>query len=125
MECDKYEIRVLLRRYWKQKFKAAVAARKICEIEGEDTVNEPTARRWFNRFNNGDLTLEDRSRSGRPPVSMAKFLRGKKFESKGDVEIAVRQFFASKPKEWFYQGLEELAKRCVKTIEYDGLCFEY
>ncbi|CAH2101193.1 unnamed protein product [Euphydryas editha] len=53
--------------------------------------------------------------------SMAKFLRGEKFESKGDVKNAVRQFFASKPKEWFYQGIKELAERWVKTIEYDGL----
>lgn len=57
--------------------------------------------------------------------SMAKFLRGKRFESRENIESAVQQFFASKPKEWFYQGLKELAERWVRTIEYDGLYFEY
>jgi hypothetical protein len=35
--------------------------------------------------------------------SMAQFLRGKKFQSVVDVEVAVEEFFASKVKEWFYQ----------------------
>ncbi|GBP64496.1 hypothetical protein EVAR_49294_1 [Eumeta japonica] len=43
--------------------KAAAAARKICEIEGEDSGNERTAQRRFNR-----LTLVDHSRSGFAPV---------------------------------------------------------
>ncbi|GBP59093.1 Histone-lysine N-methyltransferase SETMAR [Eumeta japonica] len=49
-----------------QKFKAAAAARKEFEIEGEDTVNERTVQRWFDRFNCGDLSLADHSQSGRP-----------------------------------------------------------
>jgi histone-lysine N-methyltransferase SETMAR len=43
--------------------------------------------------------------------SMAQFLRGKKFQSVADVEIAVEEFFASKDKEWFYQAFEELAEK--------------
>ena len=35
MEVTKFEIRVLLKHYWKQDYKAAAAARKICEVEGE------------------------------------------------------------------------------------------
>ncbi|GBP47854.1 Irregular chiasm C-roughest protein [Eumeta japonica] len=50
------------------KIGAAAAARKIYEIEGEDTVNDRTAQRWFNRCDGGDLTLQHLSRSGRPPV---------------------------------------------------------
>ncbi|CAH2092463.1 unnamed protein product [Euphydryas editha] len=254
MECDKYEIRALLRHYWKQKLKPAVVARKICKIGGKDTVNKPTAHRWFNCFNSGDLTLEDRSRSGRPPAwhievtrepvknqpskiyrscrivphelteiqakrreevckilltlpkgdhfircivtcnekwiylnnthmenqwldkgqlpepiakrdnakplttkvtrnkieelggiellpypafspdlapsdyylfrSMAKFLRGKKFESKGDVKNAVDKCLHLSPNNDF-KIVKELAERWVKTIEYDGQYFEY
>jgi hypothetical protein len=41
------------------------------------------------------------------------------------VEVAVEEFFASKDKEWFYQALTELAKKWVKTIEHEGLYFEY
>jgi histone-lysine N-methyltransferase SETMAR len=57
--------------------------------------------------------------------SMAQFLRGKKFQSVADVEDAVEEFFVSKDKEWFYQALKELAEKWVKTIEYEGLYFEY
>jgi histone-lysine N-methyltransferase SETMAR len=57
--------------------------------------------------------------------SMAQFLRGKKFQSVADVEVAVEEFFASKVKEWFYQAFKELAEKWVKTTEHEGLHFEY
>jgi hypothetical protein len=57
--------------------------------------------------------------------SMAQFLRGKKFQSVADVKFAVEEFFASKDKEWFYQVFKELAGKWVKTIEHEGLYFEY
>jgi histone-lysine N-methyltransferase SETMAR len=57
--------------------------------------------------------------------SMAHFLRGKKFQSVADVEVAVEEFFASKDKEWFYQAFKELAEKLVKPIEHEGLYFEY
>jgi histone-lysine N-methyltransferase SETMAR len=41
---------------------------------------------------------------------MAQFLRGKKFQSVADVEVAVEEFVASKDKEWFYQAFKELAE---------------
>jgi hypothetical protein len=45
MEMEKYKVRVLLRHYWKENYKAAAAAKKICDIEGEGAVNECTAQR--------------------------------------------------------------------------------
>jgi hypothetical protein len=56
---------------------------------------------------------------------MAQFLRGKIFQSVADVEVAVEEIFASKDKEWFYQAFKELAEKWVKTIEHEGLYFEY
>jgi histone-lysine N-methyltransferase SETMAR len=57
--------------------------------------------------------------------SMAQFLRGKKFQSVADVEVVTEEFFAFKAKEWFYQAFKELAEKWVKTIEHEGLYFEY
>jgi histone-lysine N-methyltransferase SETMAR len=57
--------------------------------------------------------------------SMTQFFHGKKFQSAADVEVAVEEFFASTDKEWFYQAFKELAEKCVKTTEHEGLCFEY
>jgi histone-lysine N-methyltransferase SETMAR len=68
MSCSKYEIRVLLRHYWKQGHKAAAAARKICEVEGDVSLKVRTAQFWFQRFNGGNTSLEDEERSGRPTV---------------------------------------------------------
>ena len=42
---------------------------------------------------------------------MAHFLRGRQFKNVEDVKIGVQAFIDSKPKEWFRQGLDELAKR--------------
>jgi hypothetical protein len=44
MEMEKYEVWVLLRYYWKQNCKAAVAEKKS-DVEGEGAVNERTAQR--------------------------------------------------------------------------------
>jgi hypothetical protein len=41
------------------------------------------------------------------------------------VEVAVEEIFASKDKEWFYLALKELAEKWMKTIEQEGLYFEY
>jgi hypothetical protein len=57
--------------------------------------------------------------------SMAQFLCGKKFQFVADVEVAVEESFASKDEAWFYKAFEELAEKWVKTIEHEGLCFEY
>jgi hypothetical protein len=56
---------------------------------------------------------------------MAQFLHGKKFQSVADVEFVVEEIFASKDKEWFYQVFKDLAEKWVKTIEHEGLYFEY
>jgi hypothetical protein len=61
MEMEKYELRVLLRHYWKQNYKTATAAKKKCDAEGEGAVNERTAQRWFKRFASGNLSLEAES----------------------------------------------------------------
>ncbi len=45
---------------------AAEATRNISDRIGQGSVSEATAKRWFQRFRNGDLTLQDRPRSGRP-----------------------------------------------------------
>ena len=45
---------------------AAEAIWNICDRIGQGSMSEATAKRWFQRFHNGDLTLQDRPRSGRP-----------------------------------------------------------
>ncbi|GBO99800.1 Histone-lysine N-methyltransferase SETMAR [Eumeta japonica] len=48
--------------------------------------------------------------------SMPKFIRGKVIEYKGEIENALREFFASKPKEWFYGGLRDLAEPSDRLV---------
>jgi hypothetical protein len=56
---------------------------------------------------------------------MAHFLRGKKFQSVADVEVAVNNLFVSKDKESFYQAFNYFAEKWVKIIEHEGLYFAY
>jgi hypothetical protein len=37
----------------------------------------------------------------------------------------LKNFFDSKDKEWFFQAFKELPEKWVKTIEHEGLSFEY
>ncbi|CAF1671564.1 unnamed protein product [Rotaria magnacalcarata] len=45
---------------------ATTAARNICAALGEGAVADRTCRDWFKRFREGDMSLEDRPKSGRP-----------------------------------------------------------
>ncbi|CAF3961762.1 unnamed protein product, partial [Rotaria sp. Silwood1] len=45
---------------------ASAAARNICASLGEGAVADRTCRDWFKTFREGDMSLEDRPRSGRP-----------------------------------------------------------
>ena len=60
-----FEIRVLPKHYCKQDCKAAAAARRICEVEGEGVVSESVAQQWFQRFNTGEENTKDLSCSER------------------------------------------------------------
>ena len=44
----------------------AETIREICTIYGEDVISERTGRRWFAKFKNGDIGLDDANHSGRP-----------------------------------------------------------
>lgn len=61
-----YAIRVLLLHYWRQGFKATDAVRKICEVEGEGIVEIRAAQKWFKKFNEGDMSLENNPIPGGP-----------------------------------------------------------
>ena len=68
MPSDTIEVRVLLRHYWKKGLSVRDAAKAINDVEGEGTTSKSAAGRWFKRFNEGDMDLEDKPRSGRPSV---------------------------------------------------------
>ena len=70
MEVTKFEIRVFLKHYSKQDYKAPAAARRICEVKGECVVSERVAQRWFQRFNTEQekKNTKDLPCSGRPKL---------------------------------------------------------
>lgn len=63
---EKLVIRGLLRFFFKKGVSAVTAAKEICSVEGENSVTERTAQFWFQRFRSGDLSLQDKPRTGRP-----------------------------------------------------------
>ncbi|CAF4060430.1 unnamed protein product [Rotaria magnacalcarata] len=65
---NNFEIRVLLRHYWKKGLSARAAAAEIREVESEGTIGKTAAIKWFKRFEDGDLDFKDKPRSGRPSI---------------------------------------------------------
>ena len=68
MESTKQEIRHILRFYYLRGKNARKAVKKICEVNGHDTVTIRTAQRWFDRFRSSVVDVEDTPRTGRPIV---------------------------------------------------------
>jgi histone-lysine N-methyltransferase SETMAR len=60
------KIRAFLLYEFKFDTKATEAAARIRSKFGEDSVSDRVAQHWFRRFRDGDESLEDRERSGRP-----------------------------------------------------------
>lgn len=55
--------------------------------------------------------------------SMAHFMKGKKFDTLDQVKMEVQRFFDSKSKEWYKNGILDLANRWNQVVDYDGLYF--
>jgi histone-lysine N-methyltransferase SETMAR len=53
-------------------------------------------------------------------LSMQHFLSGKKFSQRGDIEIAISQFFSDKPSSWYSQGIKKLVERWEEVVNRDG-----
>lgn len=63
---EKRQIRTIFLYEFKLGKTASETARRINLAFGEATVNERTVQLWFKRFRDGDESLEDQERSGRP-----------------------------------------------------------
>ena len=62
-----FEIRVLLRHYWKKGLSARSAADEIWRVEGEGTIWKSAGIKLFKGFKEGKFDIEDKNRSCRPP----------------------------------------------------------
>ena len=40
--------------------------KKVCAVPGDGAVTDPTCRKWFVKFRDGDFSLEDAPQLGRP-----------------------------------------------------------
>ena len=66
MESEKEHIKHCLLYEFDKKSTAATACRNVCQVYGEDAIDESTCRRWFRKFREGDRSCQDQARSGRP-----------------------------------------------------------
>lgn len=72
---ENIEIRVILKFFWKKGLSARVAVKEICDVEGKGYVSKSTAAKWFKRFAEGDTSLKDLPRTGRPISLDSEILR--------------------------------------------------
>jgi histone-lysine N-methyltransferase SETMAR len=82
---------------------ATAAARKICQTFGTDDVNEWTVQRWYRKFQEGDESLENAPRSGRPTaVDNEALLAAVEADNGQTCEEVVRQFKVSAETIWLH-----------------------
>lgn len=62
----KYHLREVLLFCFNQKKSAAESYRLLVETYGEHSPSQRTCERWYQRFQSGDLVLNDRERPGQP-----------------------------------------------------------
>ncbi|CAK9820084.1 Mariner Mos1 transposase [Anthophora quadrimaculata] len=67
-EPDKRHLREVLIFCFNCKKTAAEACRMLVAAYGDCAPSDKTCREWFRRFKNGDFTVVDKQRSGRPQV---------------------------------------------------------
>jgi histone-lysine N-methyltransferase SETMAR len=68
MQNSKEHIRHCLLYEYQLRHSAIEATRNICQAIGSDVISTATAYRWYERFANGDYSLEDEPKSGRSHV---------------------------------------------------------
>ena len=61
-------LRLLILHEYRLGSSARLAADRINHSMGANTTSKSTVIRWYQRFGEGQTTLEDEPRSGRPPV---------------------------------------------------------
>ena len=66
MDSEKFHIRVVMLLFFKKGENAAKTCKYLCEVYGDNAIDESTVRWWFGRFSTGNFNLEDEHRSGRP-----------------------------------------------------------
>lgn len=66
MDTNKIHFRHLMLFYYRKGKSAAKTANKICGVYGELAISDRAVRKWFTRFKDGDFSLEDQERKGRP-----------------------------------------------------------
>ncbi|KAJ4451734.1 hypothetical protein ANN_03205 [Periplaneta americana] len=61
------EMRSVIRFLNARNIKPADIHRQLCEVYGDDTINDGMVRRWVRKFNEGRVSVHDEQRIGRPP----------------------------------------------------------
>ena len=57
---------------WKRGVKAVDISKQLSEVFGDSALKEKAVYKWVDRFNNGQETVDDDPRPGRPSTSLTK-----------------------------------------------------
>ena len=57
---------------WKRGVKAVDISRQLSEVFGDSALKEKAVYKWVDRFKNGQETVDDDPRPGRPSTSLTK-----------------------------------------------------
>ncbi|CAJ0949369.1 unnamed protein product, partial [Mesorhabditis belari] len=68
MSDQKFRLRACLWYEFKQGKSAAEAHRALSQVFDKDALSESQCKRWFQRFRDGDESLEDQKHGSRPQI---------------------------------------------------------
>ncbi|UYV72294.1 SETMAR [Cordylochernes scorpioides] len=128
--------------------KVAEAAQDICNVYGIGFIEERAAQKWFAKFKNGDLDLEDTLRSGRPSEfdlehlkallkedgrppdlaptdyhllhSMSNHMRGTTFDDEEDLKTWLNNFFDTRSGDFWRNGINKLVEIWEEVVNNNG-----
>ncbi|VDO84341.1 unnamed protein product [Heligmosomoides polygyrus] len=112
---DQGRIRTFVYYEWLLGNDTGTAVANICRA-----CKERTVRRWFNRFESGDTSLEGREH---PLKSMDDILHGGSFAEVDEVTTMVHGFFRSKSTKFYRDVIHLVHEKRKKLIENNGNYF--
>ncbi|KAJ4425554.1 hypothetical protein ANN_27749 [Periplaneta americana] len=102
---------------------------QLCEVYGDDAINDGMVRRWVRKFNEGRISVHDEQHTGRPSLINDDLLRAVDEKIHEDRRFTISSLSLNFPQmlrsgsqegEFYNEGIERLVPRLDKCLNNGG-----